>query len=131
GEPETVPVTEDIPLSPINPYGHSKRAVEQIIRDCSTAHGLRYAILRYFNVAGADPQGRAGQCQEQATHLIYRACKTALGEYDSIHIFGEDYPTSDGTCVRDYIHVADLATAHVAALGYLLQGGESVTLNCG
>ena len=131
GDPDKVPVAEDAKLAPINPYGHSKMMAEQIIRDTAATTDLKYMILRYFNVAGADEQGRSGQMHKAATHLIYRAVKTALGQFDHIKVFGDDYPTEDGTCVRDYIHVSDLANAHVTSLEYLLGGGPSDTLNCG
>jgi UDP-glucose 4-epimerase len=104
---------------------------EWMLRDAAAAHGLRYAALRYFNAAGADPKGRAGGSSRDATHLIKVACQTALGLRHEIPIYGEDYPTPDGTCVRDYIHVSDLAEAHVKALRHLEGGGESLTLNCG
>ncbi len=124
-------VGEDAATNPINPYGASKLAAEAMLRDASAAHGLRVAVLRYFNVAGADPMGRAGQRTRGATHLIKVACEAATGQRYDIAIFGEDYDTPDGTCIRDYIHVADLANAHVRALAYLNGGGEGVTLNCG
>jgi UDP-glucose 4-epimerase len=131
GNPERVPVREDDPTVPMSPYGRSKLMTEQILEDTGAAHGLRYAILRYFNVAGADPQGRAGQSTKGATHLIKVAVETALGLRPRMSVFGTDYPTPDGTCIRDYIHVWDLVRAHSAALAYLRGGGESVTLNCG
>ncbi|UFN48562.1 UDP-glucose 4-epimerase GalE [Roseomonas sp. OT10] len=131
GIPETVPVAEDTPTRPINPYGASKLAAERLIADAAQAHGLGYAVLRYFNVAGADPQGRAGQRTKNATHIIKVACEAALGIRPVVEVYGGDYPTPDGTGVRDYVHVTDLAEAHVAALGHLLAGGESLTLNCG
>ncbi|HYD29395.1 MAG TPA: UDP-glucose 4-epimerase GalE [Azospirillaceae bacterium] len=131
GEAAVVPIPEDAPTSPINPYGSSKLMSERMLRDAGLAHGLKYAVLRYFNVAGADPQGRAGQASPESTHLIKIASEVAVGAREEMAIFGDDYPTPDGTCVRDYIHVSDLADAHVAALRYLLKGGESVTLNCG
>jgi UDP-glucose 4-epimerase len=123
---------EDDALAPANPYGQSKLMVEQMLRDVSAAHDLRHIALRYFNVAGADPALRAGQCGNDSTHLIKRACQAATGTLPEIGVFGTDYETADGTCVRDYIHVSDLATAHVAALDHLLQaGGEGGTYNCG
>jgi UDP-glucose 4-epimerase len=131
GNPERVPVREDDPTVPLSPYGSSKLMTEIILRDAAAAHGLRYAILRYFNVAGADPLGRAGQSTAGATHLIKVAVETALGRRAKIQVFGTDYPTPDGTCIRDYIHVSDLVRAHLDALAYLRVGGTSVTLNCG
>ncbi|WP_029520549.1 UDP-glucose 4-epimerase GalE [Persephonella sp. IF05-L8] len=131
GEPENVPVKETEPLNPINPYGKSKVFVEKILEDMSNAYGFRYVSLRYFNVAGADPQGRIGQSYKNATHLITRALKTAKGEYKKLYIFGTDYPTPDGTAIRDYIHIEDLANAHIVALEYLLNSGESSVFNCG
>ncbi|MGL4976293.1 MAG: UDP-glucose 4-epimerase GalE [Bosea sp. (in: a-proteobacteria)] len=131
GEPAISPVPEDIALSPINPYGRSKLMSEWMINDAARAHGLGFVILRYFNVAGADPKGRSGQSGKNATHLIKVAAQAALGERASLEMFGTDYDTPDGTCVRDYIHVTDLARAHVAALEHLRNGGASTTLNCG
>jgi len=131
GTPDKVPVAESAPLQPINPYGASKAAVEMILRGFTEAGGLNYVSLRYFNVAGADPGNRIGQAYEESTHLITRALKTAKGEFPRLQIFGTDYPTPDGTCVRDYIHVDDLASAHIVALDHLAQGGESRIFNCG
>ena len=132
GNPETVPVTENAMLLPINPYGTTKMISEFMLRDMSFADaGFRYVSLRYFNVAGADGQCRIGQSYKQATHLITRALKTARGEFPKLEIFGVDYPTPDGTCIRDYIHVDDLATAHLDALHYLKEGGYSDVFNCG
>jgi len=131
GEPTEVPVSEDAPARPMSPYGSSKLMVEIMLRDAARAHGFRYVILRYFNVAGADPQLRTGQSTRGATHLIKVAAETALGLRPKLEVFGTDYPTPDGTCIRDYIHVGDLAAAHFDALRYLRQGGESLTLNCG
>ena len=127
------PVPESAPLAPINPYGTSKMMNELILRDVSAAYdgAFRYASLRYFNVAGADGEGRIGQAYRNATHLITRALKTAKGELEKLEIFGTDYPTPDGTCIRDYIHVEDLAHAHVLALDYLSAGNASIVLNCG
>lgn len=126
------PVAEDAPLNPISPYGTSKLMTEWILRDTAASHGLRYVALRYFNVAGADLAGRAGQSTPSATHLIKVASQVALGQRPCLEIFGRDYDTPDGTCVRDYIHVSDLAAAHVLALGWLEERPEeSVTLNCG
>jgi UDP-glucose 4-epimerase len=131
GEPEEVPISEDAPLSPINPYGRSKLMSEWMLKDAAAAHGFGYAILRYFNVAGADPQGRSGQSFPRATHLIKIAAQAALGLRDGLEMFGTDYPTPDGTCLRDYIQVTDLARAHVLALDHLRAGGASLTCNCG
>ena len=116
---------------PINPYGASKLMSERMLMDLAAASSLRYVILRYFNVAGADPKGRIGQAMPQATHLIKVACETALGKRSGLTIFGTDYDTPDGTCIRDYIHVEDLARAHIDAINYLSNEGESVVLNCG
>jgi len=131
GAPEEVPISEAAPKRPINPYGSSKLVTEWMLRDLAAASGLRYVALRYFNVAGADPQGRTGQLGPVATHLIKIASQVVAGLRESIAIFGDDYDTPDGTCVRDYIHVSDLAAAHLAALEYLEAGGESCSLNCG
>jgi len=122
---------EDSPTAPINPYGTSKLMSEWMLRDASNAHGFGYVALRYFNVAGADPGGRIGQSTPQATLLTKVACEAAVGKRSHVSIFGTDYPTPDGTGVRDYIHVEDLATAHLDALNYLRQGGQSTILNCG
>jgi UDP-glucose 4-epimerase len=131
GMPDVNPVAEDARLQPISPYGSSKLMTEIMLRDTANAHDLRYVALRYFNVAGADPYGRSGQSTPQATHLIKVASQTALGQRPYLELFGTDYPTPDGTCVRDYIHVSDLTNAHLAALEYLRQGGESQVMNCG
>ncbi len=132
GIPERVPVAEDAPTAPINPYGRSKLMSEWTILDAAAAHPhFRPIILRYFNVAGADPSGRLGQCTPQATHLIKVAAQTALGRRQILEIFGTDYPTPDGTCIRDYIHVTDLAEAHVLALRHLEAGGTPGVFNCG
>lgn len=125
------PVREESPLQPDSPYGKSKLMTEMMLQDVSQAHGLRHAILRYFNVAGADPDLRTGQSTPNATHLIKVAAEAAVGKRKTIEIFGGDYPTPDGTCIRDFIHVADLVAAHAAALRHLRDGGESMTLNCG
>jgi len=125
------PVDEDAPTLPINPYGASKLAAERMLRDAAAAHGLRAVILRYFNVAGADPAGRAGQRTLAATHLIKVAAEAAVGARAEVVIHGTDYPTPDGTCLRDYIHVSDLAAAHVDAIAYLDGGGDTAVLNCG
>jgi UDP-glucose 4-epimerase len=130
GEPESSPICEDTPTKPINPYGSSKLMTEQMLRDASAAYGLKVGILRYFNVAGADPAGRAGQNTPAATHLIKVAVQAALGLRESLSVFGTDYPTPDGTCIRDYIHVSDLADAHVLALRHLVATGESLLVNC-
>jgi len=123
--------TEESPLSPINPYGTSKLMSEMMLRDLGTATDMRHVILRYFNVAGSDPEGRIGQSTEKATLLIKVAAEVAVGKREQLYVFGTDYPTPDGTGVRDYIHVDDLADAHIKAVDYLAGGGESVTLNCG
>jgi UDP-glucose 4-epimerase len=131
GEPAVNPIPEDLPLAPINPYGRSKLMTEWMLEDAAKAHDLRFVALRYFNVAGADPRGRSGQSTPNATHLIKVAAQAALGERPFLQVFGTDYPTPDGSCVRDYIQVTDLARAHVHALDHLRKGGESLTLNCG
>ncbi len=131
GDPKRVPIREEDPLNPINPYGRSKMFVEHIIKDLSESSDFSYISLRYFNAAGADPEGRIGQSYRKATHLITRALKVAKGEFEKLYIFGTDYPTPDGTCIRDYIHVDDLASAHVLALEYLLSSGKSAVFNCG
>ncbi|MCB9994427.1 MAG: UDP-glucose 4-epimerase GalE [Hyphomicrobiaceae bacterium] len=125
------PVGETARLDPISPYGRSKLMTEMMLEDVEKAHGLRFGILRYFNVAGADPEMRSGQSTPVATHLIKVAAQTALGLRDHMQLFGSDYPTPDGTCVRDYIHVSDLADAHAALLDRMRESGESYTLNCG
>lgn len=131
GEPETPLIEETMPLAPINPYGRSKMMAEQLLMDLAAATEMRYAILRYFNVAGADPEGRIGEATPDNSHLIKVACETAAGLRSGMKINGIDYPTPDGTCVRDYVHVTDLAEAHLAAMGYLQDGGASTILNCG
>ena len=131
GNPERMPVREDDATVPTSPYGSSKLMTEIMLRDAGRAHGLRHVILRYFNVAGADPLGRTGQSPRGATHLIKVAVEAALGLRPKMDVFGTDYPTVDGTCIRDYIHVSDLVRAHLDALDYLRRGGASVTLNCG
>lgn len=124
-------VDEHAPLAPINPYGASKMMSERMLSDLAAASDLTHVTLRYFNVAGADPEGRLGQASPEATHLIKMACQAAQGKRESLQVFGSDYDTEDGTCVRDYIHVEDLARAHLDALAYLERGGSSQTLNCG
>jgi len=131
GTPESYPVSEDARLRPESPYGRSKLMTEMMLADAAAAHGFTYAALRYFNVAGADPSGRTGQSTKGATHLIKVACETALGKRGEITVFGTDYPTADGTCIRDYIHVSDLVAAHADALRHLRGGGESLVANCG
>jgi len=131
GIPKINPVTEDATLEPISPYGSSKLMTETMLRDAALAHPLHFVALRYFNVAGADPKGRSGQSTARATHLIKVASETALGMRPSLEVFGTDYETPDGTCIRDYIHVSDLVRAHLDALRYLRAGGESIVLNCG
>lgn len=132
GKPEKNPVDEETSLAPINPYGASKMMTERFLSDLAAASpAFRYVALRYFNVAGADPQSRIGQDYKNPTHLITRALKTALGVYSQLSLFGRDYPTPDGTCIRDYIHVDDLASAHLVALQHLLSGGQSDVFNCG
>jgi UDP-glucose 4-epimerase len=131
GNASDAAVREDGPTVPISPYGTSKLMSEIMLHDTAKAHDLRFVVLRYFNVAGADPRGRTGQSTPAATHVIKVACETALGKRAKMTLFGTDYPTPDGTCIRDYIHVSDLAKAHSAALAYLRRGGTSATFNCG
>lgn len=131
GDAKVLPVTEQTPTAPITPYGRSKLMTEWMLKDVSAACDFRFVALRYFNVAGADPRGRTGQATPQATHLIKVATQAALGLREKLSVFGTDYPTPDGTCVRDYIHVTDLANVHARALEYLADGGESAILNCG
>ncbi len=131
GIPDKVPISEDEPTSPINPYGASKLMTEWILRDTARAHDFNYVALRYFNVAGADPRLRTGQSTPDATHLVKVASQAVVGLRKCIEVFGEDYPTVDGTCVRDYIHVTDLVAAHVDALRHLSANQASLTLNCG
>jgi UDP-glucose 4-epimerase len=123
--------SEDSPTVPINPYGTSKLMSEWMLRDVAAAHAMKYVALRYFNVAGADPESRIGQRTPEATHLIKVACQAALGMRDSVAIYGTDYDTADGTGVRDYIHIEDLAAAHLSALTYLQRGGDSTVVNVG
>ncbi|PXW50423.1 UDP-glucose 4-epimerase GalE [Methylobacterium sp. B4] len=131
GEPEIVPVPETLATNPINPYGRSKLMSEWMLADAAAAHGFTYGVLRYFNVAGADPRGRSGQSMPAATHLIKVATQAALGQRTHLEVFGTDYPTRDGSCLRDYIQVSDLADAHIVVLDHLRRGGESLTVNCG
>ncbi len=131
GNADAMPVREDAVTAPISPYGTSKLMSEIMLHDAGKAYGLRFVVLRYFNVAGADPKLRTGQSTPLATHLIKVACETALGKRAALSVYGTDYPTTDGTCIRDYIHVSDLARAHSAALAYLRRGGASATFNCG
>jgi UDP-glucose 4-epimerase len=131
GNPDSVPVREDAPTHSISPYGTSKLMSEIMLHDTARAHDLHFVALRYFNVAGADPKGRTGQGTPNATHLIKVACEVALGRRATLDVFGTDYPTPDGTCIRDYIHVSDLVRAHSAALAHLRRGGGSATFNCG
>jgi UDP-glucose-4-epimerase GalE len=129
--PDTIPITEDHPQKPINPYGRSKLMIEQILKDYDTAYGMKHIILRYFNAAGADPEGELGEVHDPETHLIPLAISAAMGLRPHLEIFGNDYPTVDGTAVRDYVHVSDLATAHVKALGLLLEENKSWCFNLG
>lgn len=131
GTPERLPISEDLPQAPINPYGRTKLVCEWMLQDAQVAHGLRYAALRYFNAAGADPEGEIGERHDPETHLIPLVLMAASGQAGPVKIFGTDYPTPDGTCIRDYIHVDDLARAHLLALDHLEAGGESVKLNLG
>jgi len=132
GAPERVPIAEDDPKVPINPYGASKLMTERMLEDASAVHAFNYAALRYFNVAGADFEGRAGQMGKGSTHLIKVAVEAAVGKRDHVAVYGTDYPTPDGTCIRDYIHVSDLAAAHVAALEQLIeQPDANLVFNCG
>src|ERR1700694_887892 len=131
GDPDQVPVPEDAPTRPLSPYGSSKLMTEIMLHDTASAHGMNYVVLRYFNVAGADPLARIGLATVGATHLLKIAVEAATGQRAKIDVFGNDYPTPDGSCIRAFIHVSDLAQAHRAALSYLRGGGTSVTLNCG
>lgn len=131
GQPKEVPIAESCPPNPINPYGASKLFMERMLADFATAHDVRWVSLRYFNAAGSSPQGEIGELHDPETHLIPRVMFAALGSIDAIDIFGTDYPTPDGTCIRDYIHVDDLAQAHIRALEHLVDGGESMALNLG
>jgi UDP-glucose 4-epimerase len=131
GNPDQVPVPEHAPTRPLSPYGSSKLMTEIMLHDVASAHGMNYVVLRYFNVAGADPKARMGLATVGATHLLKIAVEAATGQRAKIDVYGTDYPTPDGSCIRDFVHVSDLAEAHRAALGYLRGGGQSVTLNCG
>jgi UDP-arabinose 4-epimerase len=131
GTPERTPIAESAPLGPVNPYGWSKRMVEQVLADYNAAYGLAYASLRYFNACGADPDGEIGEWHDPETHLIPRVLMAASGRLPRLDIFGDDYPTPDGTAIRDYVHVTDLAEAHVTALGLLGGGTKSIALNLG
>jgi UDP-glucose 4-epimerase len=131
GTKDAAPIPEEASLSPESPYGRSKMMTEMMLADTAAAHDFRYVAPRYFNVAGADPKGRTGQSTKVATHLIKVACQTALGMRSSITVYGTDYPTRDGTCFRDYIHVTDLVAAHALALKHLRAGGRSLVANCG
>ena len=131
GLPSTNPVREDAPTRPISPYGRSKLMVEWLLEDCARAHDIRYVSLRYFNVAGVDPKGRTGQPPSEVGHLIKRAAQVALGKLDHLDIYGTEYPTRDGTAVRDYIHITDLVEAHLLALDDLRRGSHSSSYNCG
>jgi UDP-glucose 4-epimerase len=131
GNPDQMPVPESAPTRPLSPYGSSKLMAEIMLHDTASAHGMNYVALRYFNVAGADPQARMGLATVGATHLLKIAVEAATGQRAKIDVFGTDYPTPDGSCIRDFIHVSDLAQAHRAALSYLRGGGASMTLNCG
>src|SRR6266700_465627 len=131
GNPDLVPVPEHAPTRPLSPYGSSKLMTEIMLHDVASAHRMNYVVLRYFNVAGADPQARIGLATVGATHLLKIAVEVATGQRAKIDVFGTDYPTPDGSCIRDFIHVCDLAQAHRAALSYLRDAGKSVTLNCG
>lgn len=131
GIPQKIPITESTPQEPINPYGKSKLFSENMIKDFAESFGLKYVILRYFNAAGADLEGEVGELHHPETHLIPLAIYSALGKIDRLQVFGRDYPTKDGTCIRDYIHVFDLADAHIKSLEYLLDGGSSEVFNVG
>ncbi len=131
GNPDQVPVPENAPTRPLSPYGFSKLMSEIMLHDVASAYGMRFVVLRYFNVAGADPQARTGLATMGATHLLKIAVEAATGQRAKIDVFGTDYPTPDGSCIRDFIHVSDLSEAHCSALAYLRRGGASITLNCG
>lgn len=131
GNPDQIPVSEHAPTRPMSPYGSSKLMTEIMLHDTASAHDMKYVVLRYFNVAGADPDGRCGLSTAGATHLLKIAVEAATGQRAKVDVYGTDYPTPDGSCIRDFIHVSDLAQAHRAALAYLRDGGGSITLNCG
>jgi UDP-arabinose 4-epimerase len=131
GVPQRLPLTEDAPQSPVNPYGHTKLVAERMLREAEDAHGIKHVALRYFNAAGADPDGEIGEQHQPETHLIPLALLAAKGRLPAIDIFGDSYPTSDGTCVRDFVHVTDLADAHVSAVGWLSDGNSSQSFNLG
>lgn len=131
GNPDQMPVREDAPTRPLSPYGTSKLMTEIMLHDTAAVHDMRYVALRYFNVGGADPRARVGLATAGATHLLKIAVEAATGKRSGMDVFGTDYPTPDGTCIRDFIHVSDLADIHCAALSYLAEGGRSITLNCG
>ena len=131
GEPVAIPIAEDHPCAPTNPYGNTKLAVERMLADCDAAYGLKYTALRYFNAAGADESGEIGELHDPETHLIPIVLRAADGQIDHIRLFGTDYATTDGTCIRDYVHVNDLAQAHLLALDALLKGGDSAIYNLG
>ena len=131
GEPGDAPITEDAVLAPVNPYGRTKLAVEHALADYESAYSRRSVRLRYFNAGGCDPDGEVGESHEPQTHLVPRAILATLGHLDEIAIFGDDYPTPDGTAIRDYVHVTDLADAHVAAVRHLLGGGDGIAVNLG
>lgn len=131
GEPQYTPIDENHPLAPINPYGRSKWMVEEILKDYALSDALRFASLRYFNAAGADPKGRLGECHEPESHLIPLVLQVALGQRESINIYGHDYPTEDGTCIRDYVHIVDICQAHLLALNKLMNNEENIICNLG
>jgi len=131
GVPSVVPIQEQTPLNPVNPYGATKMICERMLGDCAEAFPLKWIALRYFNASGSDPDGEIGECHVPETHVIPLVLDAAAGRRDAFTVFGSDYPTPDGTCIRDYIHVSDLADAHVLALQALLQGGESEAINVG
>lgn len=131
GEPKRVPIEESDPTFPTNPYGETKLTMEKMMKWCDKAYGMKYVALRYFNACGAHPNGKIGELHDPETHLIPLILQVPLGKRDAISVFGNDYPTKDGTCIRDYIHVCDLADAHIRALAYLKENGKSATINLG